>query len=90
MIARGPQDDRSFVAQGDNGVDAQGAMDRRPYTERMITSVLERKPILLLPLRSGLYARQDLVEGNTIKQPPIGDNGVDFLSVSDVFERVGA
>ena len=56
----------------------------------VVTSVPEREPVLLLPLRSGLYARQDLVEGNTIKQPPIGDDGVDFLSVPDVFERVGA
>jgi hypothetical protein len=46
--------------------------------------LVKRKPILVLPLRSGLYTREDLVEGNTIKQPAIGDNGVDFLGVPDV------
>lgn len=56
----------------------------------VITSVPERKPILVLSPRSGFYARQDLIEGNTIKQPPIGDNGVDFPSVADVCKRVAA
>ena len=51
---------------------------------RYAISLLMRKPILLLPPRSGLYPREDLVEGNTIKQSAIGDNGVDFLSVPDV------